>query len=68
MVQKMEDGLILYGVDDDLSDKFTWQHLHQAHGVHQGEWEEIEKRRGLEIERRRGLKLKVTRIEVGDEG
>jgi hypothetical protein len=67
-VQKMEDGLILYGVDDDLGDKFIWQKQHQAHLGHQGEGEEIEKRQGLEIERRRGLKLKATRVEVGDEG
>jgi hypothetical protein len=30
-VQKMENGLILDGVDDDLGDKFIWQQLHQAH-------------------------------------
>jgi hypothetical protein len=53
----MEDELILDGVDDDLGDKFIWQQLHQAHCKHQGEGEEIEKRRGLEIERRRELKL-----------
>ena len=64
----MEDRLILDGVDDDLGDKIIWQQLHQAHRGHQGEGEEIEKRRGLEIERRRGLKLKATRVEVGDEG
>jgi hypothetical protein len=64
----MEDGLILDGVDDDLSDKFIWQQQHQAHCGHQGEEEEIEKRRGLEIERRRGLKFKATRVEIGDEG
>jgi hypothetical protein len=65
-VQKMEDRLILDGVDDDLGDKFIWQQLHQAHRGHQGEGEEIEKRRDLEIERRRGLKL-ATRDEVGNE-
>jgi hypothetical protein len=47
----MEDGLILDGVDDDLDDKFLWQHQHQAHRGHEGEEEEIEKRQGLEIER-----------------
>jgi hypothetical protein len=67
-VQKMEDELILDGMDDDLGDKFIWQQLHEAYCGHQGEEEEIEKRRGLEIERRRGLKLKATRVEVGDEG
>jgi hypothetical protein len=64
----MEDGLILDGVDDDLGDKFIWQQQHQAHRGNQGEGEEIDKRWGLEIERRGGLKLKVTRVEVGDEG
>jgi hypothetical protein len=48
-VQKMEDGLILDRVDDDLGKKFIWQQHHQAHRWHQGEGEEIEKRRGLEI-------------------
>jgi hypothetical protein len=43
----MEDGLILDGVDDDLGDKIIWQQLHQAHHDHQGEGEEIEKRRGF---------------------
>jgi hypothetical protein len=43
----MEDELILDGVDDDLGEKFIWQQLHQAHRRHQGEGEEIEKRRGL---------------------
>jgi hypothetical protein len=42
--------------------------MHQAHCGHQGEGEEIEKRRGLEFERRRALKLKAMRVEVGDEG
>jgi hypothetical protein len=46
----MEDGLIVDGVDDDLGDKIIWQQLHQAHGGHQGEGEEIEKQWGLEIE------------------
>jgi hypothetical protein len=64
----MEDGLILDRVDDDLGDKFIWQQQHQAHCRHQGEGEEIEKRRGLEIERQRGLKLKAMRVEVGVEG
>jgi hypothetical protein len=64
----MEDGLILDGVDDDLGDKFIWQQQHQAHLGLQGDGEGIETRRGLEIERRRGLKLKVMRVEVGDEG
>jgi hypothetical protein len=64
----MEDGLILDGVDFDLGDKIIWQQIHQAHCGHQGEGEEIEKRQGFEIERRRELKLKVTRVEVGDEG
>jgi hypothetical protein len=50
-VQKMEDGLILDGVDDGLGDKFIWQQLHQAHREHQREGEKIEKRQGLEIER-----------------
>jgi hypothetical protein len=45
-VQKLEDGLILDGVDDDLGDKIIWQQLHQAHRSHQEEGEEIEKRRG----------------------
>jgi hypothetical protein len=67
-VKKMEDELILDGVDDDLGDKFIWQQLHEAHCGHQGEGEEIEKRRGMEIERRLGLKLKATRVEVGDKG
>jgi hypothetical protein len=66
-VQKIEDGLILDGVDDDLGDKFIWQQLHQAHRRHQGGGEEIEKRPSLEIERRRGLQLKTTRVEVGNE-
>jgi hypothetical protein len=39
-VQKMEDKLILDGVDD-LDDKFIWHQLHQAHRGHQGEGEEI---------------------------
>jgi hypothetical protein len=67
---RMEDGLILTGLDDDLGDKFIWQQKlqqHQAHLGHQGEGEEIEKQRGMEIERRQGLKLKVTRDEVGNE-
>jgi hypothetical protein len=38
----MNDGLILDGVDDDLGDR-------KAHHDHQGEGEEIEKRRDLEI-------------------
>jgi hypothetical protein len=42
--KKIEDGLILDGVDDDEGDKFIWQQLHQAHRKHQGEGEEIEKR------------------------
>jgi hypothetical protein len=68
-VQKMENGLILDGVDDDLGQNFIWQQQHQAHrGHHQGEGEEIAQRRGLEIERRRGLKLAATRDEVGKEG
>jgi hypothetical protein len=67
-VQKINDELILDGVDDDLGDKIIWQQLHQAHSGHQGEGEEIEKRRGLEIERRRGKKLKAMRVEVGDKG
>jgi hypothetical protein len=46
-VQKIEDGLILGGVDNDLGDKIIWQQLHQAHHDHQGEGEEIEKRRGF---------------------
>jgi hypothetical protein len=50
-VQKMEEGLILDGVDDDPGDKIILQQLHQAHHGHQGEGEEIEKGRGLEIER-----------------
>jgi predicted metal-dependent hydrolase len=65
-VQKMENGLILDRVDDDLSEKFIWQQQHQAHHGHQGEGEEIAQRQGLEIERRRGLKLAATRVEVGD--
>jgi hypothetical protein len=64
----MEDRLILDGVDDDLGDKFIWQQLHQAHRVHQGEGEEIEKQWGLEIERRRGFMLKAMRVEVGNKG
>jgi hypothetical protein len=48
-VQKMNDGLILDGVDDDLGDKIIWQQLHIAHHGHQGEGQEIEKRRDLEI-------------------
>jgi hypothetical protein len=65
----MEDRLILDGVYVDLGDKFIWQQQHyQAHLGHQGEGEEIEKRRGLEIERRLGLKLKATKVEVGNEG
>jgi hypothetical protein len=67
-VQKIEDGLIIDGVDDDLGDKFIWQQMHQAHHRHQGGGEEIEKRPGLEIERRRGLQLKTTRVEVGTGG
>jgi hypothetical protein len=63
----MEGRLILDGVDDDLGDKFIWQQPHQGHRGHQGEGEEMEKRRGLEIERRRGLKLKAMRVEVGNE-
>jgi hypothetical protein len=39
----MDDGLILDGVDDDLSDKIIWQQLHEAHRGHQGAEEEIEK-------------------------
>jgi hypothetical protein len=62
----MEHGLILDGVDVDLGDKFIFQQHHQAHRGHQGEEEEIAKRRGLEIERRRRLKLKATRVEVGN--
>jgi hypothetical protein len=54
-VHKMENELILDGVDDDLSEKFIWRQQHQAHhGNHQGEGEEIAQRRGLEIEMRRG--------------
>jgi hypothetical protein len=50
-VQKMENRLILYGVHDDLGEKFIWQQQHQAHrGHHQREGEEIAQRRGLEIE------------------
>jgi hypothetical protein len=62
-VQKMENRLILDGVDDDLGEKFIWQHQSQAqHRIHhQGEGEEIAQRRGLEFEWRRGLKLAVTR-------
>jgi hypothetical protein len=67
-VQKMENGLILYGVDDDLGEKFIWQQQDQAHrGHHQGEGEKIAHRRGLEIEMRRGLKLAATSDEVGKE-
>jgi hypothetical protein len=62
-VQKMENRLILDGVDDDLGDKIIWQQLHQAHRGHQVEGEEIEKRRGLEFEMRREFKL-ATRVEV----
>jgi hypothetical protein len=37
-VQKMEDGLIIDGVNGDLGDKFIWQQQqHQAHLMHQGE-------------------------------
>jgi hypothetical protein len=36
-VQKMEKGLILERVDDDLGEKFIWKQQHQAHrGHHQG--------------------------------
>jgi hypothetical protein len=35
-VQKIEDWLILDGVDYDLGDNFIWQHLHQAHHCHHG--------------------------------
>jgi hypothetical protein len=67
-VQKMENRLILDGVDDDLGRKFIRQQQHQAHhGHHQGEGEEIAQRQGLEIERRRGLKFAVTSDEVGKE-
>jgi hypothetical protein len=67
-VQKMENMLILDGVDDDLGERFIWQQQHQAHcGHHQGEGEEIAQRQGLEIERRRGLQLAATRDEVGKE-
>jgi hypothetical protein len=38
-VQKMKNGLILNGVDDDLGDKFIWQQQHQEHREHQGEGE-----------------------------
>jgi hypothetical protein len=38
-VQKMEDELILDGMDDDLGDKFIWQQLHEAYCGHQGEEE-----------------------------
>jgi hypothetical protein len=65
----MENGLILYGVDDDLGEKFIWQQQHQAQlrGHHQGEGEEIAQRLGLEFEWRRGLKLAATRDEAGKE-
>jgi hypothetical protein len=53
-VQKMENGHILDGVDDDLGEKFIWQQQHQAHRSHQREGEEIVQRWGLEFERRRG--------------
>jgi hypothetical protein len=64
----MDDRLIFDGVNDDLGDKIIWMQLHQAHRDHQGEGEEIKKRRGFEIERQRGFKLKATRVEVGDKG
>jgi hypothetical protein len=65
-VQKMENGHILDGVDDDLGEKFiSQQQQHQAHRGHQGEGEEIAQRQGLEFEWRRGLKLASTRNEVG---
>jgi hypothetical protein len=63
----MENGHILDGVDDDLGEKFIWQHQHQAHRGHQGEGEEIAQQRGLEFEWRRGLKLAATRDVVGKE-
>jgi hypothetical protein len=42
-IQKMENGLIHDGVDDDLGEKFIWQQRHQAQLCrhHQGEGEEI---------------------------
>jgi hypothetical protein len=67
-VKKMENRLILDGVDDDLGEKFIWQQQHQAHCGHQGEGEEIAQRRGLKIKRQRGLKLAAKRVEVGDKG
>jgi hypothetical protein len=67
-VQKMENGLILDGVDDDLGEKFISQQQHQAHrGHHQREGEEIAPRRGFEFEWRRGLNLAATWDEVGKE-
>jgi hypothetical protein len=39
-VQKMENGHILDGVDDDLGEKFIWQQQHQARRDHQGGGEE----------------------------
>jgi hypothetical protein len=36
-VQKMEDRLILDGVNDDMGNKIIWQQLHQEHHGHQGE-------------------------------
>jgi hypothetical protein len=68
-VHKMENGLILDGVDDDPGEKFIWQQQHQeqCRGHHQGDGEEIAQRQGLEFEWRRGLKLAATMDEVGKE-